>query len=520
MASLAATASGRDSLVLHAGHLVRADLRAWIAVVAGAIGAFMATLDIAIVNTSLPAILGSLGANLREGSWIATAFLVAEVIVIPLCGWLERVLGIRTLLLVCVTMFTASSILCGAAETIAQMIVGRVGQGFFGGALIPTALIIVARQLPAHQQPIGTAIFGGAVLCGPIIGPVLGGWIADEIGWRYIFYINLPVGIFLSALVVLGLSKRSLDLGALHEADWCGIAGLALGLGCLTALLEQGQMEEWFDSLLITRLAIFSALGFALVAVGQVRARRPVVNLGILRNHQFAAVFVISFVMGAGLYGTAFVIPQFLSQIAGDSAMQAGLVVLIAGIPAIILVPFIPLLLRNVDMRVGVAIGLAFMAATCWIDSQLTSGAGDANFVLSQLARGVGQVLAMTFLNQAALSSVSTSLAADASGLFNAARNMGGSFGLASLSILHEQRFDLHNSNISSAFDGFEPFENWVSSSVDPGALISATQASVTRESLLLVFNDQFLALTLLTLATIPLALMLRTRISPRDSRV
>ncbi|MBS0480674.1 MAG: DHA2 family efflux MFS transporter permease subunit [Proteobacteria bacterium] len=491
-------------------HQPDAGLADWLAVIAGAIGAFMATLDIAIVNTALPNIIGEIGASVHEGSWIATAYLVAEVIAIPLCGWLERAFGLRRFLLTFVVLFAAFSLLCGVADDLTTMIIGRAGQGFFGGALIPTALTIVARRLPLHRRALGTAIFGGTVILGPVVGPLLGGWITDTYGWRNIFLINLPIGVALCGLIAAGLPRDRSDWRQLIHADIAGVIGMSLGLGCLTALLEQGHAEDWFDSSLIWTLLIASIAGFCLVAVGQARAQTPVIDLRILRGRQFAAVFAISFMLGAGLYGTAFMIPQFLSHVAGDTALQAGGVVFVSGIPAIVLIPLIPWLLRHVDLRLGVAAGLIFMGLTCWLDSGLSSASGDNAFTVSQLARGVGQVLTMTFLNQAAINAVSPALAADASGLFNAARNLGGSFGLALLSTFQERRFDLHVWNIASSFDGYDPFASWVAATQDPGATIAATQQSIVREAMVLAFNDQFLMLAIALGIVVPLVLLLR----------
>ena len=401
-----------------------------------------------------------------------------------------------------------------------MIILGRAGQGFFGGALIPTALTIVARRLPPHQRALGTAIFGGTIIFGPVAGPLLGGWITDEYGWRNIFLINLPVGGALVAMIALGLPRGRIAWSELAQADILGVVGMSLGLGCLTTLLEQGQAEDWFTSRLICQLLILSLAGFALMAIGQQRSRSPVVDLTILRNRQFAAVFGISFILGAALYGTAFMIPQFLSLVAGDNALQSGYVVFIAGIPALLLIPLIPLLLRRIDLRLGTAIGLAFMGVTCWLDSSLSSASGDAAFTHSQLARGVGQVMAMTFLNQAAMNAVPVALSADASGLFNAARNLGGSFGLALLSTFHENRAEIHGWTISSGLSDSATFARRVGEVVDPTQTIATTQHMIEREALVMAFNDQFLMLAVVIAAIVPLVMYMAVEGRPTHALV
>ena len=222
------------------GGAEKADLAAWLAVTAGTIGALMATLDVSVVNASLPTIQGEIGATGSEGTWISTAYLVAEIIMIPLAGWLERALGLRTLLLIVAAMFTACSVWCGLATSLPEMIVGRIGQGFSGGALIPTALSIVAKRLPSGQQSIGTALFGATAVIGPVLGPVLGGYLTEHISWHYAFFINLPIGIGLLVLLVTGLPAEPLKLQEFKHTDYLGIAGLVLGLGCLTTVLEEG----------------------------------------------------------------------------------------------------------------------------------------------------------------------------------------------------------------------------------------------------------------------------------------
>jgi DHA2 family multidrug resistance protein len=234
-------------------------------VAAGALGALLATLDISIVNSALPTIQGEIGATGTEGTWIATSFLVAEIVVIPLSAWLERLLGLRTLLLIAVTAFTGFSILCGVATDLTTMIIGRTGQGLMGGLLIPTAMTIVAKRLPPHQQPIGMALFGMTVILGPVLGPLLGGWLTENLSWHYAFFVNVPVCALLLLLLLLGLPHERTNWVYLREADWLGIIGMILGLGGLTVVLEEGHREEWFESPLIVQLTIVTVVGFVLL---------------------------------------------------------------------------------------------------------------------------------------------------------------------------------------------------------------------------------------------------------------
>lgn len=303
----------------------KADAGAWLAVAAGTIGSFMATLDISIVNAALPTIQGEVGASGTEGTWISTAFLVSEIVMIPLTGWFVRTLGLRTFLLICATLFTAFSVMCGLADSLPMMIAGRVGQGFAGGALIPTALTIVGTRLPPKQQPLGTALFGMTVILGPVIGPLLGGWLTENVSWHYAFFINVPICAGLVALLLLGLPHERSDWGGLLRADWLGILGMTAYLSALTVVLEDGQRERWFESTLIVVLTVVSVVGFALLALSQFTSKTPVIRLNILFQRSFGAVFVMVMAVGMILFGVMYMIPQFLAIIAGYNTEQAGL---------------------------------------------------------------------------------------------------------------------------------------------------------------------------------------------------
>lgn len=507
------TAAG--ALALPAPQAGRADLTAWLAVAAGSLGALLATLDISIVNSALPTIQGEIGASGTEGTWIATAFLVAEIIIIPLTAWLERMLGLRTLLLGTVVLFTGFSILCGVSSSLTMMIIGRAGQGITGGALIPTAMTIIATRLPPAQQPIGTALFGLTAILGPVLGPLLGGWLTENLSWHYAFFINVPICAVLVVLLLVGLPHERLRLEYLRQADWLGIAGLILGLGGLTVVLEEGHREEWFESPLILRLTAMTILGFALLFAGQFVASKPVIRLRLLLNRQFGSVVLMAVVLGMVLYGTSYAIPQFLAIIAGYNALQAGKVILLMGVPAILLMPFTPLMIRHIDIRIAVASGLFIMAASCWLDSSLTSASTGSAFTEGQLMRGVGTILTMLFLNQAAIASVSPDDAGDAAGLFNAARNIGGSFALAGIATLQDQRSWLHSRRLEEALSANTPavqehLSGMAQALGSSEAAFRVLAGSIQQQALVMAFNDIFWILAMGILAVVPLVLFLR----------
>lgn len=493
----------------------KADFGAWLAVAAGTIGAFMATLDISIVNSALPTIQGEIGASGTEGTWIATAYLVAEIIMIPLAGWLERLSGLRAFLLTMVGGFTLFSMLCGVSTSLPMMIVGRIGQGFTGGALIPTAMTIIATRLPPHQQPMGIAAFGLTAVTGPVLGPVVGGWLAENVSWHYAFFINLPIGVLLSCLLFFGLPPVRAQWHLLRQADWFGIAGIILFLGGLTIFLEEGEREQWFESSTIVAVFAMSMVGFVSLMIGQMLAERPVLRLSLLLDRQFGSVIIMAMIVGAAVYGTSFIIPQFLSAIAGYNSLQSGQVVFLAGIPAAMLMPCIPWLIRSVDLRLLVITGLSLLALSCWLETDLTALSTGDVFAESQLIRGAGQTLAMMFLNQAALSSVPIELSRDAAGLFSTARNLGGSIALAGISVVQDQRMWFHQRRLEETISAnsviVQDYMNGQAASL--GGMPTAFRAlsgTIQTQALTLTYVDMFWMLTIGVIVVLPLTLLLR----------
>lgn len=493
----------------------QADAGAWLAVAAGTLGALMATLDISIVNSSLPTIQGEIGASGTEGTWIATAYLVAEIVIIPLSSWLEKLLGLRTLLLAAATLFTLFSVLCGLSSTLPVMIIGRIGQGLTGGALIPTAMTIIATRLPRAQQPVGNAMFGATVILGPVVGPVLGGWLTENVSWHYAFFVNVPVGIALITLLLVAVPYTRPRLEQLAQADWCGILGMALGLGGLTVVLEEGERAQWFSSSDMRWLVAVSVLGFVLLGIGQWRARHPVIRLRLLRDRQFGAVALMAMIVGVALYGTAYVIPQFLAGIAGYNSLQSGVIVLLSGVPMILMMPLTPLLMRLIDIRIAVGTGMLLLALSAFLETSLSPLSYGGSFVVSQLMRGVGTVLAMLFLNQAAIRSVPASQAGDAAGIYNAARNLGGSLALAVIAVIQDQRLWLHSRRLEESLHAnSELVQAGLAAQAQllggQEAAMRVLGATIQVQALTMTYADLFWLLGVAILCISPLVLFLR----------
>ncbi len=499
------------------------DPRAWLAVAGAIFGTFMALLDVSVTNASLPQIQGEIGATGTEGTWIGTGYLVAEIVVIPLTGWLTRLLGLRSFLLVAGILFTAFSVLCGFAQTLPEMIVGRVGQGFSGGAMIPVSLTIVATRLTPQQRPAGLAIYASVAMLAPVIGPVIGGWLTENVSWHWVFFMNLPIALILVLLVWLGIERASPRWGELARADWLGIVGLALFLGCLTVILEEGQRENWLDSPLIVRLCLLSAGGLAMVLYAQIRSPHPIVKLKILLDGGFASVFVIMLMTGAGAFTMLYVVPVFLGTIAGYDAEQTGLIAMYTGLASVLMMPLLMVMMKKLDIRLIVGAGLGIFGIGCLTNLGLTSLSVGHDLILAQLINGLGQPLVGLPLSQAATTGLAEDDIPDGSALFSMARNLGGSLGLALTGILIDRRSAFHMSQLAQETTANSPIAHervaeMAGAMIQGGAdthfammrAMAAIAAEIQRQAIVMSYLDGFWIMGIGLLLGMPLVLLLR----------
>jgi DHA2 family multidrug resistance protein len=404
------------------------------------------------------------------------------------------------------------------------MIIGRIGQGLTGGAMIPTAQTIIRTRLPMSQLPIGMTAFGLIVLLGPLLGPVLGGWLTENISWSWCFFINLPVCIALITLLLAGLPSTPPHPEALKTADWVGIVGLAMGLSSLTVVLEEGQRERWFESSMIIWLSVVSFTGMVLIAISQFTAKRPVMRLSLLRNPRYASVIFIVLVVGAALYGVIYLIPQFLGLIAGYNAEQSGWVMLVSGVPAFLMMPILPRLLGKVDFRILVITGLLCFVGSCMLDIHLTAQSVGHDFFWSQLIRGAGQMLAMMPLNQASMAAVSREESGDAAGIYNMARNLGGSIGLAIIGTVIDRRNTFHVAAIRESVTANSVLAqdriaanaaSWFAQTGDMAysrmRALGQLAEQIQQQAMVMTYSEVFYLLGIALLCCVPLALLLRT---------
>jgi MFS transporter, DHA2 family, multidrug resistance protein len=417
----------------------------WLAVIGATLGAFLAVINIQIVNSSLADIQGAIGAGIDDGSWISTAYLIPEIIVIPLTGWLSRVFSMRKYLLVNTALFLAFSVACAFSANLGEMIVLRAFQGFTGGVLIPAAFTLIMTMLPRSKQPIGLAMFALSATFAPAIGPTVGGYLNENYGWEYIFYVNLVPGLIMLAMLFASLPKARMQLGLLRQGDWAGIAAMAIGLGTLQTVLEEGNREDWFGSDFIVRLSVIAAIALPAFLWIELTAKNPVINLRLLARRNFGLGTAANFMLGAALYGSSFVLPLYLSQQQGYNAEQIGEVLAWTGIPQLIMIPLVPRLMRMVDIRVLIGIGFALFAASNFMNIHMTMDYAADQLFWANIVRAIGQALVMTPLSVVASAGIEAENAGSASGLFNMTRNLGGAIGIATLQTLITKREQFHS---------------------------------------------------------------------------
>jgi DHA2 family multidrug resistance protein len=492
------------------------DLRTWMAVAAGMLGAFMAVLDIQITNSSLKDILGTLSATQEEGSWISTAYLCAEIIVIPLTALLVRVFGMRGYMIGTTAAFLVCSTLCGGAWNLESMIVFRMLQGFTGGALIPMAMTLVMAKLPPSKRAVGMAIFGLTATLAPTMGPTLGGYLAELYGWPSIFYINWVPGLLLILGVWWGLDKEKVHLEFLAKADWIGIALMAIGLGSLTIFLEEGNSKDWFDSNFIVTfaaLALFGIVGW--VATSLTRAE-PFVNLRLYGERNFLVATALSACVGMGLYGASFLLPLYLGQIANYTPMQIGEVIMWAGLPQLFVMPFAAALSSKVDNRILCSIGLALFGISCLMNANLDATTGYDQLFWSQIVRAAGQPFIMLTLSNFAMQGIAPKDMSSASSLFNMTRNLGGSVGIAMLATALTNREHFHSARLGESISSYaaatqqrldQMTQSFTASGIDPvtagNQALAALDRIVRRESYIMAYNDGFVIMGFVLIACI-----------------
>jgi DHA2 family multidrug resistance protein len=400
------------------------------------LGLIMAIIDTTIVNVALNTIGGNLGATVDEVAWVATGYILASVVVMPLNGWLTALLGRKTFYAVSLGLFTVASILCGSARSIWVLVFYRVIQGLGGGALQPTAQAILFETFPPQRRGAAMAIFGMGAMVGPAIGPALGGWIVDNASWPIIFYINIPIGIAAFLMTLAFIPNPKYIVKPKGGIDWIGLGLLTAGLATLQFVLEQGERDEWFSSRAISICAAVSAISLVVFVVKSLRDRYPIVDLKVFTFRSFSVGSFLGIVMGFGLYGTALILPLFFQSLLGFSALDTGLALMPGAFATALSMLIIGRILNRIDGRWSIVFGTLLFAWSTWLLGGLTVQAGYWDVFWPRLVQGFALGFMFVPLTTISLRDVPVPELAGATGVFTLLRQLGGSLGIAILTTM------------------------------------------------------------------------------------
>lgn len=484
------------------------------------LGFFMATLDIQIVASSLRDIGGGLSASQDELSWVQTAYLIAEILVIPMSGWLSKVFSTRWLFVASAVGFTATSMLCGVAWDIDSMIVFRGLQGALGAAMIPTVFTTAFVLFPGKQRIVASTTIGALASLAPTIGPVIGGWITDQWSWHWLFYLNLVPGLAVAALVPRYVHIDDPDLALLKKGDYLGILLMSGFLGCLEYVLEEGPRKNWFGDDVIVICTWISAICGFLFVVHALTAQEPIVDIRALRVRNFGVGSLLSFITGIGIFVSVFLTPLFLAQVRGLNSLQIGIALLSVGAFQLLALVVYAIATRYVSMWVLMMFGLTCFGVGCYLYTPLTHDWGWQQLLLPQALRGIGQQFSIPPIVTMALGSLPPSRLKSASGLFNLMRNLGGAIGIAVSATMLNDRLNFHYLRLNESVTAGRPqveslledqSAHWAGVA---GDVLDAAQSGLAnlhkliyREALTLTYADTFYVLSLCFLVAIVAAL-------------
>ncbi len=504
----------------------RPAINPWLIAVTVTLATFMELLDTAIANVSLPHIAGGLAAGLDESTWVLTSYLVANAVVLPLSAWLSRLLGRKNYYLGCVAAFTVASFLCGVAPSLGWLIFFRVLQGIAGGGLAPCEQAILVDTFPPAKRAAAFALYSVAIVLAPAIGPTLGGWITDSYSWRWIFFINVPIGLlsmFLTSQLVqdppeFTRERETMRAGGKLSVDYLGIVLTAVGFGCLEVMLDKGQREDWFESRFIVVFAAVGIGALGLLVWWELRHPEPIVELQLLKERNFALACTFYFIFGFVLFGSTLLVPQMLQSLFGYDATTAGQAMTPG---ALVIVCMVPLVLRLIP-RLGAArllcLGFAIMGFAMWRTAHLDLTATFADFVKARMLFGLGLSFLFVPTSQLAYSYLPKNKNNKASSLTNLFRNQGGSFGIALATTWLDRRIQFHHSILAERVSAYNPLytaqlhamQSMPALADHPAPGIAsrafATLArTVDQQATLLAFLDCFLVLVVPTVLAVAL---------------
>jgi MFS transporter, DHA2 family, multidrug resistance protein len=492
--------------------------REWAGFMAMVVGMFMAILDIQIVSASIGDIQAGLAASPDEAAWVQTSYLIAEIVMIPLSGWLSRLLSTRILFTASAVGFTLFSLACASANSLGEMIMFRAAQGFIGGAMIPT--VFATSFLLFNGRPQISVLIGLTATLAPTIGPTLGGWLTEQMSWHWLFLINVPVGAAVAFAVWSWLDIDRPNWALRRGFDAFGLMLMAGFLGTLEYVLEEGNRWDWFQDPTIAWCGAIGAVAGVLFFYRMLTRPDPLVELRAFRDLNFSAGSLFSFVLGLGLYGSVYLVPLFLGRVRGYNSLQIGETMFVTGAAMFISAPMAGILAKKMDLRVMLAFGLAMFGGGLWWMAHLTKDSAFWDLFGPQALRGFAMMFVMLPVNQIALGRLPPAALKNASGLYNLMRNLGGAVGLALINTVATSRLATHTLHLQEQVTWARPgamrFVDGLTQALTPAKGAAAHLAALDRvamivqqQALTLTYNDVLLLMALAFVAALPLTVFL-----------
>jgi DHA2 family multidrug resistance protein len=499
------------------------SINPWVIAISVMFSTFMEVLDTTVVNVSLPHIAGSLSVGIDEATWALTSYLVANAVILPMTGWLASVFGRKRLLMSSVVGFTIASFLCGLAPTLGSLIVFRIIQGATGGALQPLSQAVLLEAFPPHERGKAMGFWGLGIVSAPILGPVLGGWLTDSYSWRWVFYINIPVGIASIVMTKLFIFDPAYLKREVQKIDYWGIGMLAVGIGALQIVLDKGQQEDWFASSFITIMAVVSVVTLVALIVHELRTDQPIVDLRVFKERSYAVGVFLMTVVGFVLYGSLVLLPIMLQTLLGYPSLQAGIAMAPRGIGSFFMMPAVGIMAGKFDARKLLTIGLLVGGGTLLWQSKLNLQAGYWDFFWPQLLQGAGLSLLFVPLTTVAMDSIPRERMGNATSLFNLMRNIGGSIGIAVTGTLVARSQQAATSVLGSNVNIYDPASQSIFSQLQNAFMaagadaVTATNRAyaalfgiVQRQASIVSFVESFQILGFVFFAMVPLVLLMK----------
>jgi MFS transporter, DHA2 family, multidrug resistance protein len=495
----------------------------WIVAIAVMLGTFMEVLDTTVVNVSLPHIAGNLSATVDQATWVLTSYLVANAIVLPLTGWLSNHFGRKRILMTSVIGFTVSSFLCGLAPNLPALIIFRVIQGATGGGLQPLSQAILLEAFPPEGRGKAMAFWALGIVVAPMLGPVMGGWITDSYSWRWVFYINLPIGIAAAVMCSLFIFDPAYIRRASHRVDYWGIGLLAVGIGALQIVLDKGQEADWFASHWITTLAVVAAVGLAVFVFRELVTGHPVVDLKVFRIRTYSTGVFMMTILGFVLYGSTVLLPIWMQTLLGYSSLQAGMAMLPRGLGSFLFMPIVGILMNKIEPRIMLGTGIVLAALSLFLLGNLSLNAGYWDIFWPQLLQGASMGLLFVPLTTITNDPIPKEEMGNATSIFNLMRNIGASFGIAAVTTILARRTQVHSNILVAHITPYDASAQRMLESAKAMFMargsdaVTATKQAyaavfgmVQQQAAMLSFLDTFRILGFLFLVLLPLLLLLR----------